>query len=52
MSATVQQWVNTEVTSYTSSDLSVPVYDGIPIITKIDFGLYAVPKSHAIEAYI
>lgn len=27
-------------------------YDDIPIINKIDFGIYAVPKKHDIEQYI
>lgn len=44
--------MTTEVTSLVSSDISTDVYDGIPIINKIDFGIYVVPKEHDIPSYI
>ena len=52
VSAYVQKQVQVEVTSIVSSDISVQAYDGVPIVHKIDFGLYAVPGQHDIESYI
>ena len=52
VSAVLPQMVTVEVTSLVSSDLSVPVYDGIPIINKIDFGIYTVPGGQDIPSYI
>ena len=42
--------MSVDVPVETSSDISV--YDGIPIINKIDFGFYVVPKQEDIESYI
>lgn len=50
MSAEIPQWISVEVPVETSSDISV--YDGIPIINKIDFGFYVVPGKHDIVRYI
>ena len=50
MSAEIPRWISVDVPVETSSDISV--YDGIPIINKIDFGLYVVPKQHDIVQYI
>ena len=52
VSATLQQYVTTEITSLVSSNTSVEVYDGIPTINKIDFGFYVVPAQHDIVNYI
>ena len=52
VSAILPQYVETQVTSLASSDISIDVYDGIPIINKIDFGFYVVPKQHDIVNYI
>ena len=52
MSALVPEIVTTEITSEVSSDTSVDVYDGIPPITKIDFGFYVVPGDYDIPSYI
>lgn len=50
VSAEIPQWISVEVPIETSSDISV--YDGIPIINKIDFGFYVVPGKHDIVQYI
>ena len=52
VSAIVPKIVDVEITSWTSSDTSVEVYDGIPSINKIDFGFYVVPGDHDIPSYI
>lgn len=50
VSAFVPQIVSVDVPITTSTEISV--YDGIPIINKIDFGLYVVPGEHDIPSYI
>lgn len=53
MSASLTSWVTKEITSYVDNpDISATVYDDIPIINKIDFGLYVVPNKHDIAEYM
>lgn len=40
------------MSSEVETSSSVDVYDGIPLIEKIDFGFYAVPNKHEILPYI
>lgn len=50
VSAYVPKIVSVDVPVETSTDISV--YDGIPPISKIDFGFYVVPGNHDIPSYI
>ena len=53
VSAFLEKEVQVEVTSYVDDpELSDEVYDDIPIIDKISFGLYVVPQKHDIKQYI
>ena len=50
MSAFVPKIVSVDVPVETSGEISV--YEGIPIVNRIDFGFYAVPGDHDIPSYI
>jgi hypothetical protein len=53
VSVTLTAQVTADVTSYVDNPSAVvDVYDDVPAIYKIDFGLYAVPHSEDIEGYI
>lgn len=50
MSALVPKIVSVDVPIETSGDISV--YEGIPIVERINFGFYVVPGNHDIPSYI
>lgn len=53
ISAVIDKLVAVEVSSEVESPSAmIDVYEGIPIIEKIDFGFYVVPRQHQIVPYI
>lgn len=52
VSALLSTWVTDKVQLTVDNPDGPAIYDDIPIINKIDFGFYAVPKKHDIEEYI
>ena len=53
VSATVLKNVTRELTAMVDNpDVSSTTYSDVPIINKIDFGLYVVPGKHDIPQYI
>ena len=53
VSALLTSEVTTKLTSMVDNpDISGNIYDDVPIINKIDFGLYVVPNKHDIQSYI
>lgn len=50
-SAEMTSLVSVPITSYVD-DISTDIYDGMPIVTAIDFGFYTVPKQFDIPSYI
>lgn len=50
MSALIPKIISVDVPIETSGEISV--YEGIPVINKIDFGFYVVPGKHDIPSYM
>ena len=53
VSATLTSYVTKELTAEVDNpDISGLIYDDVPYINKIDFGMYVVPRSKDIQSYI
>ena len=53
VSAMFNRNVTSQITSYVDNpDVSADIYDDMPYVNKIDFGVYVVPKKYDIQEYI